>query len=83
MDFLESLCHLIDFPIKQLTELLQFRLPLYRRLGIKKDPAKRLERVRAEGVSDEDLARIRASVGLSIGAKGPAEIAVSILGEIN
>jgi len=51
-------------------------------LGSKKTHAKRLKRLRAEGISDEDLARIRAPVGLSIGAKGPAEIAVSILAEI-
>lgn len=51
-------------------------------LGSKKTHAKRLERLRAEGISDEDLARIRAPVGLPIGAKGPAEIAVSIIAEI-
>jgi xanthine dehydrogenase accessory factor len=51
-------------------------------LGSKKTHAKRLERLRQQGIGDEDLARIRAPVGLSIGAKGPAEIAVSILAEI-
>lgn len=51
-------------------------------MGSKKTHAKRLERLRAEGISEEDLARIRAPVGLSIGAKGPAEIAVSIIAEI-
>jgi xanthine dehydrogenase accessory factor len=51
-------------------------------LGSKKTHAKRLERLRAEGISEEDLARIRAPVGLSIGAKGPAEIAVPIIAEI-
>ena len=35
-----------------------------------------------ERFGDGDLARIHAPVGLSIGAKGPAEIAVSILAEI-
>jgi xanthine dehydrogenase accessory factor len=51
-------------------------------LGSKKTHVKRLERLRAAGFSDLELARIRAPVGLAIGAKGPAEIAVSILAEI-
>jgi xanthine dehydrogenase accessory factor len=51
-------------------------------LGSKKTHAKRLERLRTAGFSDSQLARIRAPVGLAIGAKGPAEIAVAILAEI-
>jgi xanthine dehydrogenase accessory factor len=51
-------------------------------LGSKKTHAKRLARLRAAGFSDSVLARIHAPVGLAIGAKGPAEIAVSILAEI-
>jgi xanthine dehydrogenase accessory factor len=51
-------------------------------LGSKKTHAARLERLRADGFADHQLERIHAPVGLAIGAKGPAEIAVSILAEI-
>lgn len=51
-------------------------------LGSKRTHAKRLERLKAAGFADADLARIHAPVGLDIGAKGPAEIAVSILAQI-
>ena len=51
-------------------------------LGSRKTHAKRLERMRAEGFSDTLLKRIHAPIGLDIGAVSPAEIAVSIAGEI-
>jgi len=38
--------------------------------------------LRARGVSREALARVRSPVGLAIGAETPAEISVSIVGEI-
>ncbi len=51
-------------------------------LGSKKTHAKRLERMRAKGFDEAALARIHAPIGLDIGAVSPAEIAVSIIGEI-
>ena len=51
-------------------------------LGSRKTHSRRLDRMRAEGFRDEDLARIHAPIGLDIGAVSPAEIAVAILGEI-
>jgi xanthine dehydrogenase accessory factor len=51
-------------------------------LGSRKTHARRLERMRAEGFGEEALARIHAPIGLDIGAVSPAEIAVSIAGEI-
>lgn len=51
-------------------------------LGSPRTHAKRLDRLRAAGVTEETIARIHAPVGLAIGAKSPAEIAVSIMAEI-
>jgi xanthine dehydrogenase accessory factor len=51
-------------------------------LGSKKTHAKRVDRLLAEGFGGEDIARIHAPVGLDIGAKTPAEIAVSIMAQI-
>ena len=43
---------------------------------------RRLDRLKAQGVSDADLARIHAPIGIAIGAVSPPEIAVAIMGEI-
>jgi xanthine dehydrogenase accessory factor len=51
-------------------------------LGSKKSQAARRERLRAQGFDDETLARIHGPVGLNIGARSPAEIAISIIAEI-
>jgi len=51
-------------------------------LGSKKTHARRIERLKAQGLSDAALARIHAPIGLKIGAVSPAEIAVAIMGEI-
>jgi xanthine dehydrogenase accessory factor len=40
------------------------------------------DRLAADGVSEASLARLRAPAGLDIGARTPAEIAISILAEI-
>jgi xanthine dehydrogenase accessory factor len=51
-------------------------------LGSRKTHAKRIERMGAQGFSEAALARVHAPIGLDIGAVNPAEIAVSIIGEI-
>src|ERR1700720_4371417 len=51
-------------------------------LGSKKTHARRLDRLKAQGLSDAELARIHAPIGLQIGAVSPPEIALAIMGEI-
>lgn len=51
-------------------------------LGSRKTHAKRVARLKEAGMTDADIARIRAPIGLPIGAVSPAEIAVAIMGEI-
>jgi len=51
-------------------------------LGSRKTHARRLERLKQQGVNDADLSRIHAPIGLDIGAVSPAEIAVAIMAQI-
>ena len=51
-------------------------------LGSRKTHAKRVARLRAQGASEADIARIHAPIGLDIGAVSPSEIAVAIMAEI-
>ena len=51
-------------------------------LGSKKTHAKRVARLTEAGFSEEEIAKIHAPVGLDIGAKSPAEIAISVMAQI-
>ena len=51
-------------------------------LGSRRIHAQRLDRLRESGRSDVELERIHGPVGLNIGATSPAEIALSILGQM-
>jgi len=51
-------------------------------LGSRKTHAKRVDRLKGQGISEAALARIHAPIGLPIGAVSPAEIAVAIMAEI-
>ena len=51
-------------------------------LGSRKTHGARLQRLGEAGFSNADLARICGPVGLAIGAKSPAEIAVAVLAQI-
>ena len=46
------------------------------------DPTKYTAQLKAAGLTDRDLARLRAPIGLDLGGKAPWEVAVATLGEI-
>lgn len=51
-------------------------------IGSRKTNEDRRKRLAEAGMSDEQIARMRAPIGLDIGAATPEEMAISILGEI-
>jgi xanthine dehydrogenase accessory factor len=51
-------------------------------LGSRRTHGKRVEALRELGHSDEEIARIRAPIGLDLGGRSPEEIAVAIIAEI-
>jgi xanthine dehydrogenase accessory factor len=68
-----------DFPI---AEALRTGCFYVGALGSRKTHGSRLERLRREGFSADELARINGPIGIDIGASSPAEIAVAILAQI-
>jgi xanthine dehydrogenase accessory factor len=51
-------------------------------LGSKRTHAGRLERLSTADCDDQDLKRVHGPIGIDIGARGPAEIAISIMAEM-
>ena len=51
-------------------------------LGARRRLMGRLEELRADGLPESAIARLRAPIGLDIGGKAPWEVAVSVIGEI-
>ena len=51
-------------------------------MGSRRTHAKRVERLQEEGVTDEQLERVMAPIGLDIGSRTPEETAISVCAEI-
>ncbi len=51
-------------------------------MGSRRTHDERLERLRARGLTDEELARLRSPIGLDLGARTPEETAVSVAAEL-
>jgi xanthine dehydrogenase accessory factor len=51
-------------------------------IGSKKAQADRRERLLAAGVTEEQLARLHAPIGLDLGGREPGEIAIAIVAEL-
>ncbi len=68
-----------DYPLRAALEAGCFYVGA---LGSRKTHASRTERFEGAGVGKETIERIKAPIGLDIGAASPAEIAIAILAEI-
>lgn len=51
-------------------------------LGSSRNHAKRVERLQAAGLTAAEIGRVKAPIGLDIGAQSPAEVAIAVMAEI-
>ena len=76
------LTHDVKFDIPLLRVALRTEAGFIGAMGSRRTHANRVEELRRLGISEADLARISAPVGLDIGARTPEETAISIAAEI-
>ncbi|RCW42923.1 xanthine dehydrogenase accessory factor [Halopolyspora algeriensis] len=76
------LTHDAKFDVPVLREALRSRAAYIGALGSRRTHTDRLRRLREAGSTEEELSRLRAPIGLDLGARTPEETAVSIAAEI-
>jgi xanthine dehydrogenase accessory factor len=76
------LTHDTKFDVPAIVAALATEVGYIGAMGSHQTKARREMRLREVGVSDEDLSRVRAPIGLDIGARTPEETAISICAEI-
>ena len=76
------LTHDPKFDVPTLANALRSEAPYIGAQGSRVTHERRKQDLKQQGFSDADLARIRAPIGLDIGSRTPAELAVAILAEV-
>ena len=76
------LTHDVKFDVPAIVAALQTRVGYLGAMGSRRTTEQRADRLRAEGVTDEQLGRLMAPIGLDLGARTPEETAVAICAEI-
>ena len=81
-DAVAVLTHDVKFDEPAIVEALQRGCRYVGAVGSRKTQGDRRERLRAAGLSDPELDRLRGPVGLDLGGRAPAETALAIMAEI-
>lgn len=76
------LTHDPKFDVPAVIAALDTRVGYLGAMGSRRTTDDRSERLRAEGVTDDQLSRVMAPIGLDLGARTPEETAISICSEI-
>ncbi len=80
--YVATLTHDAKFDLPTLRVALRSEARYIGALGSRRTHAKRVEALREEGFSLAELGRIHSPIGLDLGGRAPAEIALSILAEV-
>ena len=81
-DAIAVLTHDPKFDVPAITAALQTRAGYIGAMGSRRTTDERNKRLRETGVTDGEISRIHAPIGLDVGARTPEETAVSICAEI-
>jgi xanthine dehydrogenase accessory factor len=81
-DAVAVLTHDVKFDEPAIVEALRRGCRYVGAVGSRKTQRERRERLRAAGLTDEELARLRGPIGLDLGGRAPAETALAIMSEV-
>jgi xanthine dehydrogenase accessory factor len=81
-DAVAVLSHDVKFDEPAIVTALQRGCRYVGAVGSRKTQADRRERLRSAGLSDDELARLRGPIGLDLGGREPAEMALAIMAEV-